>query len=105
MALETPILDDPTMLEALLACQENVEKGALILDETEFMQEQLEEKESLYIPVAVNGSLVYMMLKHMAAQNQIYHIPLSVYVRIFSEMIQSHQRGKFSIGEDSFLAP
>ena len=101
LALETPLLEDPTMLESLMACQESVEKGALILDETEFMQEQLEQKESLYIPVAINGSMVYQILKNMAARNQTYHIPLSLFVKFFSEMVESHQRGKFSTGRMS----
>ncbi|XP_064648692.1 dynein axonemal heavy chain 6-like isoform X2 [Lineus longissimus] len=98
LGLESPLLDDPTMLESLLNCQENTEKCALMLDETEYLQEQLEDKESLYIPVAENGSMVYRMLRNMAAQNALYHIPSGLFVKIFAETVELHQRGKFSTG-------
>ncbi|XP_048242736.1 dynein heavy chain domain-containing protein 1-like [Haliotis rufescens] len=97
--LDGPLLEDKTMLDSLLACQSNVEKNRIILEETRYMGDHLEGKFAEYIPMMRQSTMIYNTLQKMSVLHSCYYIPFYKFVDIFSSMIRSRDRGKGSHGD------
>ncbi|KAJ8313861.1 hypothetical protein KUTeg_008422 [Tegillarca granosa] len=98
LMLDVPLLEDKTMLESLLACQKEVEKNRLILEETRYMGDHLEEKFATYTPMITQTAVLYNMIKRMGVLHPYYYIPFYKFIEIYSGIIKSRDRGKGSLG-------
>ncbi|XP_069111191.1 dynein heavy chain domain-containing protein 1-like isoform X1 [Argopecten irradians] len=96
--LDIPILEDKTMLESLVACQKEVERNRLILEETRYMGENLEEKFANYMGMIMNSAVVYNTIKRMAVLHHHYYLPFYKFMDIFVSVLKKCYRGKGSIG-------
>ncbi|KAK6166840.1 hypothetical protein SNE40_023452 [Patella caerulea] len=96
--LDIPLLDDRTMLDSLIACQNNVQKNRMILEETRYMGSHLEEKFAYYVPMMMKATMLYNVLKKMTVLHPCYYMPFYKYIEMFSEVIISRDRGKGAVG-------
>ncbi|XP_076466624.1 dynein heavy chain domain-containing protein 1-like isoform X2 [Babylonia areolata] len=96
--LDGPLLEDGTMLESLMACQSNVQRNRLILEETRFMGDHLQGKFAHYLPLMVEATVLYNTLRRMTVLHPMYYIPFYKFVDIFASIIKSRDRGKGSLG-------
>ena len=96
--LEGPLLEDQTMLKSLMECQKEVEKNRMILEETRFMGDHLEEKFAHYVPMIMQSAVMYTMIKKMSVLHAYYYMPFSKFIELYSNVIKSRDRGKGSTG-------
>ncbi|XP_023931630.1 dynein heavy chain 6, axonemal-like [Lingula anatina] len=96
--LETPLLEDDTMLETLQTCQKNVNDNQEVLEEGMYLRENLEEKRVHYIPVATHAAMLYDIIKMMGVLCPMYHVTFTVFMKIFCDVIDARNRGKGSQG-------
>ncbi|XP_041366047.1 dynein-1-beta heavy chain, flagellar inner arm I1 complex-like isoform X2 [Gigantopelta aegis] len=96
--LDVPLLEDRTMLESLLACQSNVEKNRIILEETRYMGDHLEGKFAHYVPIMTQSTMLYNIIKKMFVLHPCYYLPFYKFTNIFMSVLRSRYRGKGSLG-------
>ncbi|XP_070211333.1 dynein heavy chain domain-containing protein 1-like isoform X3 [Littorina saxatilis] len=96
--LDGPLLEDSTMLESLMACQSNVQRNRLILEETRFMGDHLQGKFAHYLPLMMEATVLYNTLHRMMVLHPMYYLPFYKFVEIFAGVIKSRDRGKGSLG-------
>ena len=102
--LDGPILSEKTMLDALLNCQRNVERNTMVMEETQYLRDHLEEKKIPYMPVATHGAKMFEIIQRCSVLNPVYHLPFEIFEKLFKKTLQSRNRGKGSTGENkSFL--
>ena len=99
--LDGPLLEDGTMLESLMACQSNVQRNRLILEETRFMGDHLQGKFAHYLPLMMEATVLYNTLRRMTVLHPMYYIPFYKFVDIFASVLKSRDRGKGSLGKQS----
>ena len=99
LSLSVPLLDDKSMLEALLTCQRNLERTKTILEETHYLREHLEEKRVNYIPVANHATMLYQVIQRISVLSPYYHMSLATFVKVVADTVHERQRGKGSIGK------
>lgn len=97
--LDVPLLEDMTMLQALITSKNEVEKNRMILEETRYMGDHLEEKFAHYMPMITDAAVLYNMAKRMAVLHPYYYFPFYKFVEMYSTIIKSRDRGKGSSGE------
>ena len=97
--LDGPLLEDGTMLESLMACQSNVQRNRLILEETRFMGDHLQGKFAHYLPLMMEATVLYNTLRRMTVLHPMYYIPFYKFVDIFASVLKSRDRGKGSLGK------
>lgn len=96
--LDGPLLDDGTMLESLMKCRDNVQHNRIILEETRYMGDHLQDKFTHYLPLVVNGTVLYNILQCLTVLHSVYYVPFYKFVDIFAQVIKSRDRGKGSLG-------
>ncbi|KAL8594105.1 hypothetical protein ACOMHN_000817 [Nucella lapillus] len=96
--LDGPLLEDGTMLESLMACQSNVQRNRIILEETRFMGDHLQGKFAHYLPLMVEATVLYNTLCGMTVLHPMYYLPFYKFVHIFAGVIKCRDRGKGSLG-------
>ena len=101
MHLDHPILSEKTMLDALLTCQRNVERNTMVMEETHYLREHLEEKKLPYMPVATHGAKMFEIIQRCSVLNPVYHMPFEIFEKLFKKTLQSRNRGKGSTGINS----
>jgi hypothetical protein len=94
-----PILEDQTMLDSLINCQKEVERNKIILEETRYMGDHLEEKFSHYVPMIMQAAMLYNMIQRMFVLHSYYYMPFYKFVEMFTAVIKSRDRGKGTTGE------
>lgn len=92
--LENAILDDSTMFEALLSCQQSMGRSMQILDETRDLQRQLEQRRESYLPVALASASTYDVIERLALLSPYYRLPFAQFLGLCTETIRARQRGK-----------
>ena len=92
--LEVPLLDDKSMLERLISCQKNIQRNKMILEETHYLREHLEDKRIHYVPVATHGAKLYEIVQRVSVLNPLYHITFETYRKLFETTLQARHRGK-----------
>ncbi|KAL3832089.1 hypothetical protein ACJMK2_023767 [Sinanodonta woodiana] len=102
--LTGPILEDQTMLESLINCQKEIEHNKMILEETRYMGDHLEEKFAHYIPMIMECAMLYNMIKKMSVLHSYYYLPFYKYVEMFKSILKARDRGKGSLGAPSARA-
>ena len=93
-----PLLEDQTMLNSLINCQKEVERNKMILEETRYMGDHLEEKFSHYVPMIMQAAMLYNMIKAMSVLHPYYYLPFYKFVEMFDGVITSRDRGKGTQG-------
>ncbi|ESP00380.1 hypothetical protein LOTGIDRAFT_173233 [Lottia gigantea] len=96
--LDVPLLDDRTMLESLITCQNNVEKNKIILEETRYMGNHLEGKFTYYVPMLMKATMLFNILKELSVLSPCYYMSFHKFVEIFSQVVASRDRGKGAVG-------
>ena len=71
----------------------------MILDETGYLQEHLEEKRVHYIPVANHGAKLFEIIQRVAVLSPYYFLSLKTFHRLYLETIKARHRGKGSTGQ------
>eukprot|EP00058_Branchiostoma_floridae_P015154 XP_002600642.1 hypothetical protein BRAFLDRAFT_102421 [Branchiostoma floridae] len=94
LALQTPILEDATMLDALQSFQERTLEIDATIAETQSLQAQVGEKKRDYQPVASHGAILYEAVRRIAQIHPMYHYPLTNFIQMFVDSVKSRQRGK-----------
>ena len=98
-----PILEDQSMLDSLISCQKEVERNRMILEETRYMGDHLEEKFSHYVPMIMQAAMLYNMVQRMSVLHPYYYMPFYKFVEIFTAVIRSRDRGKGTQGLWNYL--
>ena len=98
--LDGPILSEKTMLDALLNCQRNVERNTMVMEETQYLRDHLEEKKIPYMPVATHGAKMFEIIQRCSVLNPVYHLPFEIFEKLFKKTLQSRNRGKGSTGKN-----
>ena len=99
LQLEVALLEDATMLDALVNCQEQVATNRTILVETCDLREHLEEKRVNYVGVATHATMLYEVIKKLQVLSPMYHVPFGVFSSLVIDTLKSRQRGKGAIGK------
>ena len=92
MNLEGPLIEDKTILESLLACQRNVERNRLILDESCSKERHLEETYAPYVPMVIEAATIYSSLKNINQLYPCYFISFDSFIKLFMNGLQSRNR-------------
>ena len=98
-----PLLEDQTMLNSLISCQKEVERNKMILEETRYMGDHLEEKFSAYVPMIMQSAMLYNMIKAMSVLHPYYYMPFYKFVEMFVDVIKARDRGKGTQGKFAFF--
>ncbi|XP_052798483.1 dynein heavy chain domain-containing protein 1-like isoform X5 [Mya arenaria] len=93
-----PILEDQTMLDSLINCQKEVERNKMILEETRYMGDHLEEKFSHYVPMIMQAAMLYSIIQRMSILHSYYYMPFYKFVEMFTGVIKARDRGKGTQG-------
>ena len=87
------------MLNSLINCQKEVERNKMILEETRYMGDHLEEKFSHYVPTIMQTAMLYNMIKAMSVLHPYYYMPFYKFMEIFGNVIKARDRGKGAQGK------
>ena len=91
------------MLESLLACQKEVEKNRMILEETRYMGDHLEEKFANYMTMIMHTTVIYNTVKKMGVLHHFYYLPFYKFIEIYNNVLKERYRGKGSTGNKLFV--
>jgi len=71
----------------------------MILEETRFMGDHLEEKFAHYMNMIMHSAVVYNMIRKMSVLHSYYYLPFYKFMDIYTSVMKSRYRGKGSTGK------